>query len=73
MEEQIVQQIIANYTLKEERNIQNALKQVFEPIFKAVLKGELQNYCNYEKNEHAQASTNVHNGYFQKNIENPIR
>lgn len=33
--EQIAQQILENYDLKDARDIQDALKQVFGPIFEA--------------------------------------
>lgn len=39
--EQIAQQILENYDLKDAQDVQDALKQVFGPIFEAVLKGEM--------------------------------
>lgn len=66
--EQITQQILENYELKDAQDIQDALKQVFGPIFEAVLKGEMQNHLGYEKNGHSEDSTNARNGYSQKTL-----
>ena len=41
--EKIAQQILDNYDLKNTQDVQDALKQVFGPIFEAILKGEMQN------------------------------
>lgn len=70
--EQIAQQILANYELKDAQDVQEALKQVFDPIFEAVLKGEIQNHLGYEMNGHAQNSTNVRNGYSQKTLKTSL-
>ncbi|MBM6825422.1 IS256 family transposase, partial [Veillonella magna] len=40
--EKIAQQILDNYDLKNTQDVQDALKQVFGPIFEAILKGEMQ-------------------------------
>ena len=70
--EQIAQQILENYDLKDAQDIQNALKQVFGPIFEAVLKGEMQNHLGYEKNGHLEESTNARNGYSQKTLKTSL-
>lgn len=70
--EQIAQQILENYDLKDAQDIQNALKQVFGPIFEAVLKGEMQNHLGYEKNGHLEDSTNARNGYSQKTLKTSL-
>ena len=69
--EQIAQQILENYDLKDAQDIQNALKQV-GPIFEAVLKGEMQNHLGYEKNGHLEDSTNARNGYSQKTLKTSL-
>ena len=58
--EQIAQQIIANYDLKNAQDVQDALKQVFGPIFEAVLNGEMQNHSNSR------------NGYSQKTLKTSL-
>lgn len=70
--EQIAQQILENYDLKDAQDIQDALKQVFGPIFEAVLKGEMQNHLGYEKNGHSEDSTNARNGYSQKTLKTSL-
>ena len=70
--EQIAQQILENYELKDAQDIPNALKQVFGPIFEDVLKGEMQNHLGYEKNGHAEDSTNARNGYSQKTLKTSL-
>ena len=70
--EQIAQQILNNYDLKDAQDIQDALKQVFGPIFEAVLKGEMQNHLGYEKNGHSEDSTNARNGYSQKTLKTSL-
>ena len=66
--EQIAQQILDHYDLKDTQDIQDALKQIFGPIFEAVLKGEMQNHLGYEKNGHTGESTNTRNGYSKKTL-----
>lgn len=70
--EQIAQQILENYDLKDAQDIQDALKQVFGPIFEAVLKGEMQNHLGYEKNGHSEDLTNARNGYSQKTLKTSL-
>ena len=70
--EQIAQQILENYDLKDAQDVQDALKQVFGPIFEAVLKGEMQNHLGYEKNGHAEDSTNARNGYSRKTLKTSL-
>lgn len=70
--EQIAQQILANYDLKNAQDVQDALKQIFGPIFEAVLNGEMQNHLGYEKNGHPQDPINVRNGYSQKTLKTSL-
>ncbi len=70
--EQIAQQILDNYDLKDTQDIQDALKQIFGPIFEAVLKGEMQNHLGYEKNGHTGESTNTRNGYSKKTLKTSL-
>ena len=70
--EQIAQQILENYDINNAQDVQDALKQVFGPIFEAVLKGEMKNHLGYEKNGHTGDSTNVRNGYSQKTLKTSL-
>ena len=70
--EQIAQQILENYDIHNAQDVQDALKQVFGPIFEAVLKGEMKNHLGYEKNGHTGDSTNVRNGYSQKTLKTSL-
>ncbi len=70
--EQIAQQILENYDIKDAQDIQDALKQVFGPIFEAVLKGKMQNHLGYEKNEYSKDSTNARNGYLLKTLKTSL-
>ena len=70
--EQIDQQILENQDVRDAQDIQDALKQVFGPIFEAVLKGEMQNHLGDEKNGHSEDSTNARNGYSQKTLKTSL-
>lgn len=70
--EKIAQQILDNYDLKNTQDVQDALKQVFGPIFEAILKGEIQNHLGYEKNGHTGESTNTRNGYSKKTLKTSL-
>lgn len=58
--------------MRDAQDIQDALKQVFGPIFEAVLKGEMQNHLGDEKNGHSEDSTNARNGYSQKTLKTSL-
>ena len=47
--EQITQQILSNYDLKDAQDVQNVMKQIFGPIFESMLKGEMENHLGYER------------------------
>lgn len=49
--------------------MQAALKEVFGPMFEAMLNGEMESYLGYEPNSHEEKeTTNRRNGYFDKTI-----
>lgn len=66
--EQIAQQILSSYNIKDAQDVQDVLKQIFAPIFESILKGELENHLGYEKHERTAESANYRNGYSKKNI-----
>ncbi len=41
--EQIAQQILSHYDLKDAQDVQNVMKQIFGPIFESMLKGGMKN------------------------------
>lgn len=61
--------IMAEYQPKTVEEMQNALKDIFGPMFEAMLNGELKNHLGYESNDHgAQKTDNRRNGYADKTI-----
>ena len=47
--------------------MQSTLKEVFEPMFEAMLNGEMESYLGYEPNSREEKeATNQHNYYFDK-------
>ena len=71
--EQIAQQILANYDLKDAQDVQDVLKQIFGPIFESMLKGEMKNHLGYEKHERKEdTADNFRNGYSAKTIKTSL-
>ena len=65
----IAQAIIAEYKPKSVAQMQSALKEVFGPMFEAILNGEMESYLGYEPNSREEnETTNRRNGYFDKSI-----
>lgn len=51
--------------------MQDALKDIFGPMFEAMLQGEMNSHLGYSNNERGEKETvNRRNGYTKKNIEN---
>ena len=49
--------------------MQDALKDIFGPMFEAMLQGEMNSHLGYESNDHGAKSTdNRHNGYTNKKV-----
>lgn len=67
--ENLAKQIIEQYNPQNVEDMQNALKDIFGPMFEAMLKGEMNAHLGYENNDHsAKATTNRRNGYTSKEI-----
>ncbi len=50
-------------------DVQNALKDIFGPMFEAMLKGEMNNHLGYNSNSKEKKETdNRRNGYIEKNV-----
>lgn len=53
--------------------MQNALKDIFGPMFEAMLKGEMNSHLGYESNDHAEnGTTNRRNGYTKKTLKTSV-
>lgn len=53
--------------------MQNALKDIFCPMFEAMLKGEMNDHLGYSSNDHgAKKTTNRRNGYSGKSIKTSV-
>lgn len=65
----IAQAIIAEYKPQSVAEMQAALKEVFGPMFEAMLNGEMESYLGYAPNSREEKeTTNRRNGYFDKTI-----
>lgn len=63
------QQIIEQYKPQTVEDMENALKDVFGPMFEAMLQGEMDSHLGYSTNDHgAKTTENRRNGYIQKNV-----
>lgn len=65
----IAQAIINEYQPKNAEEMQDALKDIFGPMFEAMLQGEMDSHLGYESNDHGPKSTNNRrNGYINKTV-----
>ena len=65
----IAQAIINEYNPKNAEDMQDALKDIFGPMFEAMLQGEMDAHLGYEANNHApKGTTNRRNGYSKKTV-----
>lgn len=66
---ELAQSIIDTYQPESIEDMQNALKDIFGPMFEAMLQGELNHHLGYEAHEKAEKPTdNRRNGYGQKQL-----
>ena len=66
---ELVKAIIEAYQPETAKDVQGALKDVFSPIFEAMLQGEMNNHLGYENNDKGIKQTNNRrNGYIEKNV-----
>lgn len=77
--EAVAKAIIDNYNPETVEDMQLAIKDVFGPMFEAMLQGEMDSHLGYESNDHGYKDTdNRRNGYTDKTLntsygEVPIR
>ena len=66
---ELVKSIIEAYQPETAKDVQEALKDVFSPIFEAMLQGEMNEHLGYENNDKNEKQTdNRRNGYITKNV-----
>lgn len=69
----IAQAIINQYQPKTVEDMQSALKDIFGPMFEAMLQGELEAHLGYSSNDHGSKSTsNRRNGYSSKTLDSTM-
>lgn len=65
----IAKAIIDRYDPKNAEDMQDAIKDIFGPMFEAMLQGEMDAHLGYVTNDHSRKdTTNRRNGYSHKNI-----
>ena len=65
----LAREIISQYKPQNVEDMQNALKDIFGPMFEAMLQGEMNSHLGYENNERGEkASSNRRNGYSRKKV-----
>ena len=55
--ELMAKEIMAKYKPKTVEDMQNALKDIFGPMFEAMLNGEMDHHLGYEANDHGAKTT----------------
>lgn len=67
--EQLARAIIEQYQPKSVADMQDALKDIFGPMFEAMLQGEMDSHLGYQNNERGEKqSANRRNGYTSKTL-----
>ena len=65
----IAQAIIEQYQPASAEDMQDALRDIFGPMFEAMLQGEMNSHLGYDTNDHGyKATSNRRNGYTHKSI-----
>ena len=66
---ELVKAIIDTYQPETAKDVQDALKDIFGPMFEAMLQGEMNRHLGYENNDKSEKQTqNRRNGYISKNV-----
>ena len=66
---ELVEAIIDAYQPETAKDVQDALKDIFGPMFEAMLQGEMNCHLGYENNDKGEKQTqNKRNGYISKNV-----
>ena len=66
---ELINAILEQYQPETAEDVQDALKDVFGPMFEAMLQGEMKSHLGYESNNKEEKGTeNRRNGYISKNL-----
>src|SRR5699024_931221 len=66
---ELAKQILENYQPENVEDMQDALKDIFGPMFETMLKGEMNHHLGYESNDKKEKETdNRRNGYGKKTV-----
>ena len=67
--EAVAKAIIENYQPQTVEDMQDAIKEIFGPMFETLLQGEMDNHLGYAANDHEYKDTdNRRNGYIEKTL-----
>ena len=70
---ELVKAIIDEYQPETAEDVQNALKDIFGPMFEAMLQGEMNSHLGYNNNSKEKKTTdNRRNGYIDKNVKTSL-
>lgn len=71
--QQLAQAIIDQYQPQSVEDMQNALKDIFGPMFEAMLQGEMNSHLGYSNNERGEKETvSRRNGYTKKTLKTTV-
>jgi len=70
---ELANQIQENYQPKTVEDMQNVLKDIFGPMFEAMLKGEMDNHIGYESNNKNKKETDNRRNGSQENLKDKCR
>lgn len=73
LNQQLAQAIIDQYQPQSVEDMQNALKDIFGPMFEAMLQGGMNSHLGYSNNERGEKETvNRRNGYTKKTLKTRV-
>ena len=71
--QQLARAILEQYQPKSVEDMQDALKDIFGPMFEAMLQGEMNSHLGYSSNERGEKETlNRRNGYTKKTLKTTV-
>ena len=71
--QQLAKAILEQYQPKSVEEMQDALKDIFGPMFEAMLQGEMNSHLGYSNNERGEKETvNRRNGYTKKPLKTTV-
>ena len=70
---ELVKAILDTYQPETAEDVQNALKDIFGPMFEAMLQGEMNAHLDYSNNSKEKKNTdNRRNGYIDKSVKTSL-